>query len=400
MSTVYKGDANSFGDMTLPVDGEYATAASTDNPDKVAADRTANLLARLAAYALINAELVRSGMLGLPLQNVAFHPAPGGNVTPTAGDIWLAICQIDGVPTAAGTYSLDGGNSWRFTRFAANAEFRDVAAGNFTIAGNTSGLFVAVGDDGAGTGIAKFFSAASPASAGWSATLGLTGATQLNSIDYSAGDDLWVTVGDGGKIYSGQLSNPITGAFWTPRTADASYTDNFLQVRYLHGRWRAVGQNGEIQDSADGTSWVSRVQFGSSHDLHCIGWIDDHGLLGGSDGQLIAAGQGTTVYLSNTDGASWTTASIPSLGTGGRVRQIITLGRTLALLADTPEGTASQLLLSYDFGQTFTAVRFPGSSAAVLLGASKPNTLLSSAFAERVMMVGNDGATMRTPAFI
>jgi photosystem II stability/assembly factor-like uncharacterized protein len=80
------------------------------------------------------------------------------------------------------------------------------------------------------------------------------GSSAFNAVKYN-GSDLWVAVGEDGSI---QTSSD--GETWVKRTAAGGYTGEFHDVAYNGSDlWCIVGENGEIQTSPDGITWTHRT---------------------------------------------------------------------------------------------------------------------------------------------
>lgn len=129
----------------------------------------------------------------------------------------------------------------------------------------------------------------------------------LRGIAYGA--SLWVAVGDQGEIQSSP-----DGSTWTQRTPAGGYAGQFNAVAWSPtlSLFVAVGAAGELQSSPDGITWTQRTPAGGFGDSFLgVAWAND---------RFIAVGRDTTpdpdegVIQTSADGITWTArASDPPL---------------------------------------------------------------------------------------
>ncbi len=105
------------------------------------------------------------------------------------------------------------------------------------------------------------------------------------------GNGLFVAVGTNGKI-----SSSTNGTTWTARTSGFSSTDIYGVV-YGNGAYVAVGDSGKISSSADGATWTLR----SNPLTAVIGRINR---VGYGNGLFFTGGEG--YIASSSDGTTWT----------------------------------------------------------------------------------------------
>jgi hypothetical protein len=180
----------------------------------------------------------------------------------------------------AGTYALElqvsagaAGQSW-------SARTNTIKANLNSVAGNTQGRLVAVGDGGTATTTADGIN--------WAALVLGTNKT-MRGIDCNA--DTFIAVGDGGTIL-----RSTDGQTWVPR-ASPNPTINFTDVACSGNRWLAVGSNGAsgaiIVSDDDGMSWALVTENPGTRGNLCVAY-GDCWMVGGLSGQLLTSDTGLT----------------------------------------------------------------------------------------------------------
>ena len=104
-------------------------------------------------------------------------------------------------------------------------------------------MWVAVGEDG------KL--ATSTNGTTWTQRTSSFGTTHINSVAY--GNNMFIAVGASGK-----LATSTNGTTWTQRTSSFG-TSNIYDVVYDNNMWVAVGQSGKLATSTDGITWSQRT---------------------------------------------------------------------------------------------------------------------------------------------
>jgi hypothetical protein len=199
--------------------------------------------------------------------------------------------------------------------------------------------------------------AASWAASGTTWTRRLAGdGSVIYQIAYN-GTNLWVAVGNAGKLYSS--SDGIT---WTSRTSGTAQTLN--DVAYGNGLWVAVGNAGVIITSTDGTTWTARTSNMSTNAIRSVIYANSLWVAVGDGGGTTNTG-GITY---SSDGLTWTRKS-QSLTVGAQYNCVTwngtnwIVGATAStnnyLYATTPSGTWTAAL-SYGTGTAIYALYYDG----------------------------------------
>jgi hypothetical protein len=166
--------------------------------------------------------------------------------------------------------------------------------------GNTvgSGVFVAVGSGGA------LFSATvsnADASLSWAAANSVPTSANLNAVIYNNSGGKFLAVGDNGTIL---LSND--GTTWTS-VGNGVTSSNLYAVANNGGGFIAVGANGAMLTSSDGTNWGNTGSFAGNTTLYGI----SYGVVNGI-GTYVAAGAAGTLLYSTNGGANWYPGQAPA----------------------------------------------------------------------------------------
>ncbi len=153
----------------------------------------------------------------------------------------IAFGNGDFVAVGSGSINIQSsinGSSWV-------SESTGTGTGNDVIYDTTIGLWCVVGNDGGNPWIVT-----SPDSTTWIERTPV-GSDILNGI--ASNGTIFVAVGENGEIQTSL--NGTSG--WTAQAADDSYTDNFNDVVWSGSVFVAVGDQSEVQTSVDGITWVS-----------------------------------------------------------------------------------------------------------------------------------------------
>ncbi len=238
----------------------------------------------------------------------------------TSGTFYIANSGDEGllVGRLGEIYAATTATSWRrLTRGTGESMFSVIYAGSrFVAVGQTTdaitrtiGVPISVSSDGIT----------------WTRAATTTGFTNVNDVTFAR--NLYVTVGDTGRIFTStnatawtQRTSPVTtqlnaiagsasgfvaggaggailsspdGTTWTSQTSGT--TQPLRAAAFGAGRYVMVGDNGAIVQSADGTSWATATS-GVTTALLTVGWWEEVG--------FIAAGNGGTL-LNSIDGITW-----------------------------------------------------------------------------------------------
>jgi len=119
---------------------------------------------------------------------------------------------------------------------------------------------------------------------------GITGA--LRDVVFMAGAvNLWLLAGDTGTIWSHATN---TGGSWTARGPASGDHFNAIAVNDDSTLAVAVGENGRIYTSTNGTAWTSRTS-GTAEDLKDVAY---------GNGRWVAVGTNNKI-ITSTDGTTW-----------------------------------------------------------------------------------------------
>lgn len=129
-----------------------------------------------------------------------------------------------------------------------------------------------------------------------------TDSSAANALAWSPTRSLYVAVGDNGYI-----STSTDGSSWN-HLDPAPTTTGLHGVSWLNGRFYAVGETGTILTSINGVDWLSATTPASTYSLESVTWNGQSGI----DALYVATGYGT-VFISS-DGDTWTEVNTPPLG--------------------------------------------------------------------------------------
>ncbi|MDR7870301.1 MAG: hypothetical protein RIN55_05545 [Tissierellaceae bacterium] len=192
--------------------------------------------------------------------------------------------------------------------------------------------------------------------------------TSINKIYYANG--LWVAVGNDGK-----LNTSTNGTTWTTRTSGFG-TDHIMSIYYANGLWVAVGRGGKISTSTNGTTWVLRRESASE-----VFWDVAYG-----NGMWVAVGM-TGVLYSSPDGITWTKRTS---GFGTSMINCVTYDNNLWLIG----GVEGKIAASTN-GTTWT-LRATGITNQVTKILFAENRWIALPNAQSVVGLSTDGTTWTT----
>ena len=142
--------------------------------------------------------------------------------------------------------------------------------------------------------IAIVFLAAGPASAQWNTDFVPEDFSTYTAVDFPSVNAGYI-VGGGGLI----LKSTDGGATWVSQTSPGP--DTFFDVFFFNDTagW-AVGDNGVIASTADGTTWTLHAQSGSltTQDINSVFFVGSNGWMGSDDNNM---------YYTTDAGATWDT---------------------------------------------------------------------------------------------
>jgi hypothetical protein len=173
----------------------------------------------------------------------------------------------------------------------------------------------------------------------------------------------FVAVGEDGYLY--ESSN---GTTWTSRTSGFGAND-IDSVAYGNALWVAVGQNGTISTSTDRVTWTTRTSNMSTNNINYVAYIN-------SSWVAVGAGGGTTntggvTYSSN--GTTWTRVN-QSLTVGATYNSVIFNGTNFIVGGNT---STNNYIYSATLAGSWTAASYAGSTTIEALYYDGTRTIIA-----------------------
>jgi len=191
----------------------------------------------------------------------------------------------------------DGGGGGNYYNITAGGTYTvDLAAGLYSVASTdelTVGGILVDGNLGLvnyGSGITSLILASAET---WNAQTSGFGSTIIQGVTY--GDGLYVAVGN-----DGTMTTSTNGTSWTSRTSGFGST-SINSVTYGDALYVAVGNDGTMTTSTNGTSWTSRTSGFGSTSINSVTYGDALYVAVGNDGTMTTSTDGTT-WTSRTSG--------------------------------------------------------------------------------------------------
>jgi len=155
-----------------------------------------------------------------------------------------------------------------------------------------------------------------------------------------------------GEIYLNRTTTVIKssdGINWTTFTRNDTANGNGIAVNSNIIVANSSGTTTQrLQSSPDGTTWTNRLDTGGS--TGAVHWIEDWGL-------FIAFSPGIGNFYTSTDGTSWTTRTVPSIGTANNRYPNGTYSKKLGMFIMVNCDNAIRYSTN---GTTFTLATLPG----------------------------------------
>jgi len=126
----------------------------------------------------------------------------------------------------------------------------------------------------------------------WTARTSSFGSTEIFSVASNT-SSLYVAVGDAGK-----LATSPDGITWTQRTSSFG-TTNIRGISWSGAYWVACGESGKIATSTDGVTWTQRTS-GTTNTLNGSAYGNSLYVVGGDQGVLLTASNPTSTWTSRT----------------------------------------------------------------------------------------------------
>lgn len=193
------------------------------------------------------------------------------------------------------------------------------------------------------------------------APLGATGTFRVNAI--ASDGTAFVAVGEDGYLY--ESSN---GTTWTSRTSGFGAND-IDAVAFGNGLWVAVGQNGTISTSTDRVTWTTRTSNMSTNNINYVAYINSNWVAVGAGGGTTNTG-GVTY---SSDGITWTRVN-QSLTVGTTYNSVIWNGTNYIVGANT---STNNYIYSATLGGTWTAASYAGSTTIEALYFDGSRTIIA-----------------------
>ena len=205
-------------------------------------------------------------------------PAVGYN-SMASGESGLVVAVGE---SGAVIFSADNGVSWNGAKTNTTSTFNKVAYGN--------GIYIAVGDGGivsrSGGAVGKW----NTTKIGTSANL--TGISYINKSNIG----IWVVTTNNNNIFYSYDD----GSTWSSTELDSGVALN--NIKYANGEFYAVGDNGNIWHSIDGSSWVKAIIYtDNKHTAQYYGNITSVAF--GNNTYIGTTADGK--LISSTDGQVW-----------------------------------------------------------------------------------------------
>lgn len=212
-------------------------------------------------------------------------------------------------------------------------------------ASSDTGGVVAVGDDGSGNGAISY----SRYGQIYKAQTITVSADHFKAVVYDEDNDLWIAVGENGRIMTSPSDTDPTveGVTWTARTSGVSTTLNAVAMG--NGDAMTVGNTGTVVYSANGTSWSDRTSdvnadTGLSTHFRGVCWdgTNDQWVVVGDSGKIITCpDDDTTAWTALTSG---TTQTLYAVCWDQATGNLVAVGDEVILYSD--DGGATWTILS------------------------------------------------------
>lgn len=287
-------------------------------------------------------------------------------------------------------FSADDGATWSGVKSGLTESLNKVAYGN--------GVFIAVGNNG--------FISRSNSIDKWSASnIGYTG--NLTGISYTKSSNvgIWVVTTDNNKVFYSYNN----GATWNSTDLGTGVILN--NIKYAKNEFYAVGSNGNIWHSVDGSAWVQSVIYSDSKQISkysgnitSITYGNNLFLGTTSDGKLISSNDGQVwvllgaLSLKSLNNIYYNNNTFVVVG-DNFVRASSDNGKTWREILTTTYNFKDAILTQDSNSYIFTAQKgyivrtsntFSNAKVVPILGSSL-NSAQHSADGSLIITVGNDG---------
>ena len=180
------------------------------------------------------------------------------------------------------------------------------------------------------------------------------GTQELNDVAVSTAG-LYVAVGNDGWIITS-----ADGTTWTQRTPAGGFTSTFYSVTWNGSLFVIVGDDGEIQTSPDGITWTHRTpSSGFTGDFYRVRWDGTRFIAGGSGGEI----------QTSLDAINWDQSVA---GSGAAAWRGVACNASVALVVGNdgagggfPSTANATMSVSLDHGLTWVPLTVPAISASM-----------------------------------
>ena len=292
-------NAVTSGHISAGAVGSAAIATGSINSTHIGAN--AVVLGDIAAGAVDSAALASNAVVAAKIAAAAVGTAALSSGAAASGTILTANGSggaTFAAPSASGSYwviaSAPLSSSSITSAPAGDYTLRNVGRDTITVNASSATSSLIVGREIRVAPLSSVSTITTSDVSGWSNIIDINfGTSPVSDIHY--GNSLFVAVGNDGK-----LSTSINGTSWTSRTSGFGTSSNsILGVAYGNSLWVAVGQGGKCFTSIDAVSWTSRTSGHGSTTINDVVY--------GASG-WVTIGNNNKVY-SSTDAITWTARS-------------------------------------------------------------------------------------------
>ncbi len=287
-----------------------------------------------------------SGLMKTTDGGVSFFQI-GSSVIPSAATVRSVNFLNNNLGLACGTSSLkaavttDGGTNWTLIGSLPATTF-------YTVVPLTTTKWIIGGSTSSSANIRITTDAGNT----WTAVA--AGTSTIYNILFTDSLTAYASAGSGGTFKS------IDGGFsWSPLTTGAPTTSVFYSLQYDNGKLYFIDDDSTAYITQDGGATFSSVRYKKS--LRTSSQIIRAAAVSGS--QMVIAGDAGALGYSTDGGATWTTES--NYTKGGFLQALWGDMQGKIIGAGTPTDGGSQVMVSDDYGKTWTAVNLSSATADI-----------------------------------
>jgi hypothetical protein len=140
-----------------------------------------------------------------------------------------------------------------------------------------------------------------PVLSGWAKAPGVPAQMPGEIQTVCSGNGVFVA---GSRENDGRIAYSTDGVNWTGLdSTTTTFGTNFVHVRFLNGRFWAVGGGGHMAYSPDGATWTQTPDPGITGNIVDIAWGE---VAGQENGVFVAVGNAASMSYSTDNGVTWT----------------------------------------------------------------------------------------------